>query len=103
MFMFYLMRPDGSIEGTNDLSKWGFWFEKDENRRVAFTEVGDIKVSTVCMGIVSGFDRSNKPYIFETYVWPCPDGIPNRMRYTTLEEAKKGHEEIVKSLHKLVC
>lgn len=81
----------------NDLLKWGKWFETAD-RTVKKTEVGDAEVSTVFLGLDHNFGRG-EPLLFETMVFGGEhDG--DQDRYSTWEEAEKGHEKMVKSLTK---
>ncbi len=50
-----------------DLFTWARWFEIDDNRRVAETFVGDVRISTVCLGLDHGF--GGQPEWFETMVF----------------------------------
>lgn len=79
------------------LYKYGDLFEKCEYRRIGFTEVGEDTVSTVWLGIDYSFGNS-LPLIFETMVFPDCDICE---RYSTLEQAKAGHERIVQELRNL--
>lgn len=69
-----------------------------KNRQVAYTEVGDIAVSTVFLWIDPGWDQG-KPILFETMMfkvdWECLD---YQERYTTWEAAEAGHARAVASL-----
>lgn len=78
-----------------NLLKWGEWFEKSrEQKIVAKTKVGKQEVSTVFLGLDHNFG-GGKPLLFETMIFPeCIE----MERYTTWEEAEKGHEEFVKKL-----
>lgn len=55
----------------------------------------EITVSTVWLGLDHNFMRGASPLIFETMVFGLPDE-ELQQRYTTLEEAKKGHKKFVK-------
>ena len=58
-------------------------------------------VSTVWLGLNHQFGKG-KPLIFETMVFPKRDGGGelDMERYSTLEEAKKGHKKMVKKWSK---
>ena len=76
-----------------DLFAWGRWLESAE-RRVAHTMVGDISISTVFLGLDHNFNQEGPPILFETMVFGGPlDG--EMRRYSSWEEAEKGHAEIV--------
>ena len=77
-----------------ELLVWARWFEDIDNRRVAETKFGDVRISTVFLGIDHGFWENGPPLIFETLVFGGPlDDTMNR--YSTWEEAEKGHSELV--------
>ncbi len=78
----------------DDLIKWANWFEK-ANRHVAKTQItDDIDMSTVFLGLDHSFG-GDKPMLFETMVFGGK--LDQEMeRYSTWEEAEKGHWEWVK-------
>ena len=77
----------------NDILKWAAWFEKAD-RRVAKTEKDDIRISTVFLGMNHSFSKG-PPLLFETMIF---GGEHDRdlWRYSTWEEAEKGHLEACK-------
>jgi hypothetical protein len=82
---------------VDDVLEWGTWFET-ANRRVAKDTIGDSEVSTVFIGLDHSFG-GDKPLIFETMVFDGPlDGEMDR--YSTWEEAEKGHADMVKRVEK---
>lgn len=101
----YMLRPDGVIEECPDVLEHAAWFEKIENRRIARTAVpyGDFKkaviISTVFIGFEHGF-RDDAPLLFETLAELPDDGPTFSPRYTTKEEALKGHIEVVKQVER---
>jgi hypothetical protein len=70
-----------------------------DDRRVAYTEFDDCRVSTVFLGIDHSFG-DGPPLLFETMVFPNnKDGLENWAdmhcrRYSTWEEAEAGHYEV---------
>lgn len=71
------------------------WSKDHSNRRVAYTEVGALRISTVFLGINHGF--GGKPLWFETMVFVGND-FSNEVycdRYETIEEAREGHRKTV--------
>jgi hypothetical protein len=70
--------------------EWFRWYLKTENRRVAETEIGDVWISTVFVGLVLTPDKMP----FETKVF---GGKHNQedFRTATWEEAEAKHAEIV--------
>lgn len=75
------------------LTAWAEWIADDDNKRVALTEIGDITISTVFLGVDHAFGHGN-PLWFETMIF---GGAHDEFqeRYTTLEEAVLGHERAV--------
>lgn len=69
-------------------------FEK-KNRRIAFTEIDAVQVSTVFLGIDHSFGDDDEPILFETMVFGG-DHNESCYRYATKKEALIGHGNIVK-------
>ncbi len=92
----YILR-DGEVVECKDVIEWSKWFEKSE-RKIAKTTIGDLLVSTVFLSIDHSFG-TGPPVLFETMVFrgeSSKDEICER--YTTLEEARAGHEAICERL-----
>lgn len=66
-------------------------------RRVALTQAGAYRVSTVWLGSDHNFLDKGPPLIFETMVFRGPEGLleVDCDRYATLEEAEEGHAKFV--------
>lgn len=76
----------------SDLMKWAKWFETAD-RHVAKTQVGDVTISTVFLGVDHNF-LGKDPILFETMIFGgTHDG--DGERYHTWEEAEDGHERYV--------
>ncbi len=83
---------NGNPVPCENLMEWGKWMETAD-RHVALTELGDVKVSTVFLGLDHSFGGPT-PVLFETLVFGGPlDGEMNR--YTFREDAEKGHADMV--------
>jgi hypothetical protein len=67
-----------------------------ENRKVALTEVGAYRVSTVFLVIDHGWG-SKVPLLFETMVFGG-DTEFEMARYSTWEQAMQGHEAMVEQV-----
>lgn len=83
-----------------DLHTFARLLANEEYKRVAEATVGPYWVSTVWLGIDHGFGRQAAPVIFETMVFATVDDDPYSLnlacwRWSTEEQAKTGHEEIV--------
>jgi hypothetical protein len=92
------------LEGHNtkavDLITWAMWFEKAE-RHVADDKVGDVRISTVFLGLDHSFG-GGRPLIFETLVFGGPlDG--EMERYSTWDEAEAGHKQMAKRIEWLTA
>ena len=83
-----------------DLLKWGKWFEKAD-RKVKQTNIGDVNVSTIFLGLDHNFSTGGLPILFETLVFGGPlDG--EMSRYPVWGEAEVGHEEMVERVRRSV-
>lgn len=72
-----------------DLLTWGRWMQ-NANRHVARTMVGDVRVSTVFLGLDHRFTNSGEPIVFEPMIFGGPeDGYQER--YSTWDAALAGH------------
>ncbi len=76
----------------DDLLAWAKWLQ-DADTCVAKTEMADIRVSTVFLGLNHRFDEG-PPLIFETMIFGG-DHDETMWRYSTWEEAEAGHERVV--------
>jgi hypothetical protein len=88
----YILK-DGVPVPEPDLLTWAKWLEDDDHRRVALTEVGEARISTVFLGLDHSFG-GGAPVLFETMVFGG-ELDEHCQRYYTLEEAMIGHERIV--------
>lgn len=87
----YLLK-DGVPVPVDDLMEWAKGFEI-ENRRVAETIIGDVRVSTVFLGMDHSFGHG-EPVLFETMIFGG-EHDEYQERYHTLEESMIGHEKAV--------
>ena len=85
-----------------DLYTWGKWFANHKNRRVALTEVGDLEVSTVFLGINHRFGNNDRPpLVFETMVFKGGSEYGDYTnRYSSWDDAEAGHKATVRKLEK---
>lgn len=79
-----------------DLMEWAKWFAMAD-RRVADTEVGALRVSTVFLGVDYSFGVG-PPLIFETMTFDALGHELSMARYSTWAEAELGHMEEVERL-----
>ena len=82
-----------------DTIRWAHWYDRVENRRVAFTTLEGVSVSTVFLGLDHshhcGRPGRHRAILFETMVFGGPHD-QHMDRYATWDEAVAGHERIVK-------
>ena len=77
-----------------DADTWARWFQNARGERtVAVTEVGDVRVLTVFLGLDHRFGEDGPPLIFETMIF---GGIHDQdmQRYSTWGEAEAGHKRM---------
>lgn len=80
------------------LLKWGRWFESAD-RQVAETIQGDVRVSTVFLGLDHNHWGRGPPILFESMAFVGHDSV-DLNRYSTWEEAEKGHRRMVAKVFK---
>jgi hypothetical protein len=74
----------------DDLMEWARLFEDKTYQRVAATEIGNVHISTVWLGINHNWG-AGPPLIFETMIFGGAHD-EYQERYTTEAEALAGHE-----------
>lgn len=74
--------------------EWGALFDDEDYRRIALTEVGPVRVSTVWLGIDHRFGEG-PPIIFETMVFGCLALLEYQTRACTENEALAQHAHAV--------
>lgn len=87
--MYYYLDNNHNPVPTDDTKKA---FEGD--RRVSLNYIGDVKISTVFLGMEHGYVEG-KPIIFETMIFGG-EYDEYQARYCTWNEALEGHERAVK-------
>jgi hypothetical protein len=89
----YYMLLDGEIAEEPDHTKWSQWYDcsYEKVRRVASTKVEYGTVETTFLAMNMTLSKTDPPLLFETKV---KGGYLDNEgeRYSTLEEAKAGHE-----------
>lgn len=73
-----------------DLHKWAVWFETHE-RHVAQEVIGDVRVSTVFLGLDHNFGDDETPILFETMIFGG-EHDQYQERFATWDEAMVGHQ-----------
>jgi hypothetical protein len=90
--MKYILDNSGNPLPEPDPLKWAQWFESAE-RHVANDRVGDIRISTVFLGLDHNWGFG-PPVLWETMIFGGPLDQEMR-RYTSRESAESGHREMV--------
>lgn len=74
------------------------WWENPNNRKVAWTQINsEVEVSTIFLPFDHSFIPRGRPQWFETMVFGGRLNHEQR-RYSTWDEAKRGHDAIVAEL-----
>jgi hypothetical protein len=81
-----------------DLLTWARWFETAD-RQVADSMQGDVRVSTVFLGLDHSFSDHGPPVLFETMVFVNGSSVDCE-RYSTWDEAETGHARWVRQVFK---
>lgn len=98
------MRPDKYIlEGHEpvaepDLIRWAMWMESAD-RHVRDTFQGDVRVSTVFLGLDHNFYDRGPPLPFETMAFVGQEDV-GQERYATWLQAEAGHARMVAKVFK---
>lgn len=88
----YILEGHDPVE-VDDLFVWARWFETAD-RHVANTDLGDVRISTVFLGLDHNFGPSSPPLLFETLIFGGPeDGYCER--HATWTDAEAGHKKAV--------
>lgn len=97
---WYILKGEEIV--PSDIVEYSKWYsERDIDRIIAKTNIGDAQVSTVFLGLDHGMgtalDGEFLPVLFETMIF---GGKHDQLqtRYHTLEEARSGHEALVNKL-----
>lgn len=95
--MHYILK-DGIPVQEPDLLTWAIWYEDFDGRRVANIEIGDVRISTVFLGLDHQWG-GGPPLLFETMIFGG-EHDDYQERYSTLEEAMAGHARAVALVNK---
>jgi hypothetical protein len=88
---FYIL--DGKTPKACTLEQWAKWFDGN-NRKVASTMIGNVRVSTVFLGLDHNFSPHGDPLLFETMIFGG-EHDQYQDRCTTWEQAEAQHVEAV--------
>ena len=89
---YYILLGQKIVPATE--SEWRTMWGNPDARRVAKTEIDDILISTVFLGIDHNFIIKGPPILFETMVFGG-NLDEELVRYCTYEEAERGHKNMV--------
>lgn len=90
---YYILDENGDPKVVEDILEWGEWFETAD-RIAALDEMNGIRVSTVFLGLNHNFGQG-LPLLWETMIFGG-DHEGYQDRYSTLDEAKEGHQRAVR-------
>ena len=80
---------DKVVAEESDLIKWAKWMQTG-NRTLSMLQKGDVRVSTVFLGLDYSFGEDGPPVLWETMIFGGPeDGYQER--FTSPEAAILGH------------
>jgi hypothetical protein len=85
----YILNANGEPEPCEDLMTWGRWMSDATARIVASDYIGDVRVSTVFLGLDHAFEHG-APVLWETMIFGGPHD-EYQDRYTSQADAKAGH------------
>lgn len=90
--------PDGTpITIEEWIELFGKRVEDESFWKVGTDEINGVTISTVWLGLDHNFNSEGPPLIFETMIFSGEyDG--EQRRYSTWEEAAKGHKELVEEV-----
>ena len=95
--MWYILDENGEPKKAETLEA-AMWFESKKNdpkRVVALTELpDDVSLSTVFLCLDHGMGRFDEPMIYES-MWFGGIHDGRQRRYSTKQEAKEGHAEML--------
>lgn len=97
---FWVLGPNHDVIPAT-MQGWATFFHDFKRRQVAETFVGDVRVSTVFLGIDHGFGMTDEPLVFETMAFKENRSSYDDLyceRYATWDEAIAGHEAMVKKV-----
>ena len=89
----YILKSKRAVP-EDDLLKWAKWFETAD-RKVAKDMIGDVRISTVFIGLDHSWGGDSRPLLFETMIFGGPHDHYQR-RYSTREAAITGHVEALR-------
>lgn len=85
----YILKDHIPIEEP-DILKWAQWYEEFNNRVLKKDKIGELRISTVFLGIDHRLFDEGPPILFETMIFGGQHD-KYQERYTSWDEALEGH------------
>lgn len=96
--LFYILDNLRQPIRCDDAAVWGAWFHNIDNRIVDRTVIGNVKVSTVFIGLDHRFNKRGPPILFETMLFGGKYDGELVDRYSSWSDAEAGHAMAVKRI-----
>jgi hypothetical protein len=93
----YILEDHEPVE-VHDLKVWGRWMQS-ANRRVGDDLIGEVRVSTVFLGVDHNFCDGGPPLLFETMIFGGPHD-QYQERCSTWQQAEAMHQRAIAMLRK---
>ncbi len=99
MNMYYILDEGGNPVSAT-VEQWGYWLEDAGIlRMVDFTQIGEIEISTVFVGLNPHPTSDQKPKLYETAIsGGLLDG--HSWKYSTKQDAIDGHRQALREVRK---
>jgi hypothetical protein len=105
----YILDGRTPVETGTDLRAYLKWMQANpEARGIGLDHIGDAKISTVFLGwdqgigfLAAKFGKALAPLLFETMVFGGKHHLFQR-RYSTYDDAERGHAEAVKMVRESI-
>lgn len=93
---YYILDAQHRVIQTEDLAEWSSFFSHFENRVVKQENIGNLRVSTVFLGLDHDWSTTGSPLVFETMIF-VDSGYAEIYcdRCSTWDEALSMHEKAV--------
>lgn len=94
MHGMYILDPKTKLTyKVDDIIEWSMMSSGWEDKIVAKTDIGEIHISTVFLGLDHSWHGDSKPILFETMIFGGEfDGW--QRRYETWDQALEGHHQV---------
>jgi hypothetical protein len=93
--MKYVLDEDGNVRREPDLMVWARWFESAKNRIVKQDTIGNVRISTVFLGLDHSFVDDEPPVLWETMVFGGEHDHDMDRCSGTREQAQAMHEKML--------